>query len=124
MTLPQNKGFAEYIIAAGNGVLPEGMCRKADMQPYSASAFLRHNETMCRVEYRNGIETVWSSARFDRRLAKADWLIALTGTIGRRRFYAGRNYGCAVVSLPCAEKACRRTRVFGRRTREEPTMRR
>jgi hypothetical protein len=30
------------------------------------------------VEYRNGIETVLEQCEFDQRLAKADWLIALT----------------------------------------------
>jgi len=77
LTLPQNKGFTEYIVAAGNGVLPEDVPegRYATVLGKRIPASQRNN---VRVEYRNGIETVLEQCEFDRRLAKADWLIALT----------------------------------------------
>ena len=77
LTLPQNKGFTEYIIAAGNGVLPDDVPegRYATVLGKRIPATQRNN---IRVEYRNGIETVLEQCEFDRRLAKADWLIALT----------------------------------------------
>ena len=77
LTLPQNKGFREYIIAAGTGVLPEdvpdGIYATVLGKRIPAS---RRNSI--RVEYRNGIETVLEACEFNRRLQQADWLIALT----------------------------------------------
>ena len=77
LTLPQNKGFTEYIIAAGTGVLPEdvpeGIYATVLGKRIPAS---RRNSV--RVEYRNGIETVLEACEFNRHLQQADWLIALT----------------------------------------------
>ena len=77
LTLPQNKGFTEYIVAAGTGVLPEdvpeGIYATVLGKRIPAS---RRNSV--RIEYRNGIETVLEACEFHRHLQKADWLIALT----------------------------------------------
>lgn len=77
LTLPQNKGFTEYIVAAGNGILPEDVPEGiyATVLGKRIPATQRNS---IRVEYRNGIVTVLEQCEFDRRLAKADWLIALT----------------------------------------------
>ena len=77
LTLPQNKGFTEYIIAAGSGELPEDVPegRFATVLGKRIPASQRNN---LRVEYRNGIETVLEACEFNWHLAKADWLIALT----------------------------------------------
>ena len=77
LTLPQNKGFTEYIVAAGSGVLPEDVPegRFATVLGKRIPASQRNS---LRVEYRNGIETVLEACEFNWHLAKADWLIALT----------------------------------------------
>jgi hypothetical protein len=77
LTLPQNKGFTDYIIAAGAGVLPEDVPEgiHATVLGKRIPASLRNN---IRVEYRNGIETVLEACSFNDHLARADWLIALT----------------------------------------------
>jgi hypothetical protein len=77
LTLPQNKGFTEYIVAAGTGVLPDDVPdgRYATVLGKRIPASQRNN---VRVEYRNGIETVLEECEFNLRLARADWLIALT----------------------------------------------
>ncbi len=77
LVLPQNKGFTRYIIAAGNGVLPDevpdGIEAEVLGKRIPAS---RRNSAM--IEYRNGIETVLEKCEFHFHLSKADWLIALT----------------------------------------------
>lgn len=77
LTLPQNKGFTEYIVAAGGGELPEDVPegRFATVLGKRIPASQRNS---LRVEYRNGIETVLEACEFNWHLAKADWLIALT----------------------------------------------
>jgi hypothetical protein len=77
LTLPQNKGFTEYIIATGAGLLPEDVPEgiHATVLGKRIPASLRNS---LRVEYRNGIETVLETCSFNEHLAKADWLIALT----------------------------------------------
>ncbi len=77
LTLPQNKGFTEYIIAAGAGDLPDDVPdgRFATVLGKRIPPSRRNN---IRVEYRNGIETVLEACEFNRHLSKADWLIALT----------------------------------------------
>lgn len=77
LTLPQNKGFTEYIVAAGTGILPDDVPegRYATVLGKRIPASRRNN---VRVEYRNGIETVLEACEFNWHLAKADWLIALT----------------------------------------------
>jgi hypothetical protein len=77
LTLPQNKGFTEYIVAAGTGELPEDVPegRYATVLGKRIPASQRNN---VRVEYRNGIETVLEGCEFNRHLQEADWLIALT----------------------------------------------
>ena len=77
LTLPQNKGFTEYIVAAGAGALPDDVPEGlyAIVLGKRIPASQRNN---VRVEYRNGIETVLEECEFDLHLARADWLIALT----------------------------------------------
>ena len=77
LTLPQNKGFTEYIIAAGTGVLPEDVPdgRYATVLGKRIPASQRNS---IRIEYRNGIETVLEACEFNLHLNRADWLIALT----------------------------------------------
>ena len=77
LTLPQNKGFTEYIVAAGTGVLPDDVPegRYATVLGKRIPASQRNN---VRVEYRNGIETVLEECEFNLYLSRADWLIALT----------------------------------------------
>ena len=77
LTLPQNKGFTEYIVAAGTGVLPEDVPegRYATVLGKRIPASQRNS---IRVEYRNGIETVLELCEFNLHLSRADWLIALT----------------------------------------------
>ncbi len=77
LTLPQNKGFTDYIIAAGTGVLPDDVPegRYATVLGKRIPASQRNN---VRVEYRNGIETVLEVCDFNFHLSKADWLIVLT----------------------------------------------
>ena len=77
LTLPQNKGFTEYIVAAGTGVLPEDVPdgRYATVLGKRIPASQRNN---IRVEYRNGIETVLEFCEFNFHLGRADWLIVLT----------------------------------------------
>jgi len=77
LTLPQNRGYHEYIIAAGGGFLP-------DMVPDGIGATVlgkripvsRRNSSQ--IEYRSGVETVLDISKFDFRLRRADWLIVLT----------------------------------------------
>ena len=77
LRLPQNKGFTEYIVAAGAGVLPEdvpaGIHATVLGKRIPAS---RRNSVQ--IEYRNGVEAVLETCAFNDALAKADWLIALT----------------------------------------------
>ena len=77
LTLPQNKGFTEYIVAAGTGVLPEDVPegRYATVLGKRIPASQRNS---VRIEYRNGIETVLEECEFNQHLSRADWLIALT----------------------------------------------
>ncbi len=77
LTLPQNKGFTEYIVAAGAGVLPEDVPegRYATVLGKRIPASQRNS---VRIEYRNGIETVLEACEFNLHLNKAHWLIALT----------------------------------------------
>jgi hypothetical protein len=77
LTLPQNKGFTEYVVAAGTGELPEDVPegRYATVLGKRIPASQRNN---VRVEYRNGIETVLELCEFNLHLSRADWLIVLT----------------------------------------------
>lgn len=77
LSLPQNKGFSNYIIAAGNGMLPDQIPEgiEATVLGKRIPASQRNS---AQIEYRNGIETVLDQCEFHRRLSKADWLIALT----------------------------------------------
>ena len=77
LTLPQNKGFTRYIIAAGGGILPERVPEgiEATVLGKRIPASRRNS---AQIEYRNGIETVLEECDFNFRLSRADWLIALT----------------------------------------------
>lgn len=77
LALPQNKGFTRYIIAAGSGILPDAVPEGIEAEVLGKRIPAgRRNSAM--IEYRNGIETVLEKCEFHFRLAKADWLIALT----------------------------------------------
>ncbi len=77
LTLPQNRGYHYYIVAAGAGVLPETV-------PIDVSATVLGRKipagqrNSSKIEYRSGAETVLEESRFDFRLNKADWLIILS----------------------------------------------
>jgi hypothetical protein len=77
LTLPQNRGYHNYIIAAGGGVLPETV-------PANVSATVLGRKipagqrNSSQIEYRSGAETILAESRFDFRLNKADWLIILS----------------------------------------------
>jgi len=77
LTLPQNKGFTEYIIAAGAGVLPEDV-PEGKYATVLGKRIPASQRNSIRIEYRNGIETVLEVCEFNLHLSKADWLIALT----------------------------------------------
>jgi hypothetical protein len=76
-TLPQNKGYTNYIVAAGNGFPPNRM-------PDGISATILGGQipdlytNSAQIEYRNGIETVLDICQFDFHLSRSDWLIVLT----------------------------------------------
>ena len=76
LTLPQNKGFRNYIIAAGNGILPESVPEGIDATVLG-KRIPASRRNSAQIEYRNGIETVLDICKFHHHLAKADWLIAL-----------------------------------------------
>jgi hypothetical protein len=77
LTLPQNRGYHYYIVAAGAGVLPETV-----PDDISATVLGRKipagQRNSSQIEYRSGAETVLEESRFDFRLNKADWLIILS----------------------------------------------
>lgn len=77
LTLPQNRGYRNYIVAAGGGYLPEtapqGIYVTLLGQKIPAS---RHNSSQ--IVCQNGSETVLDVSEFNYRLNKADWMIALT----------------------------------------------
>ena len=77
LTLPQNRGFSRYIIAAGGGVLPEHVPEgiEADVLGKRIPASRRNS---AQISYRSGVETVLDICNFDLHLSKADWLIVLT----------------------------------------------
>ncbi|MCE5189257.1 MAG: glycerate kinase [Eubacteriales bacterium] len=77
LTLPQNRGFTHYYIAAGSGPLPEQLPQgvEATVMGKRIPASRRNS---AQIEYRNGIETVLETCNFHQRLSKADWLIVLT----------------------------------------------
>jgi len=77
INLPQNKGFTNYIIAAGNGMLPDTLPEglTATVIGCKVPTTRQYNE---QITYRNGTETVLDICDFDMQLKKADWLIALT----------------------------------------------
>ncbi|MPM41798.1 hypothetical protein SDC9_88457 [bioreactor metagenome] len=76
LTLPQNKGFRNYIVAAGNGILPESMPEGIDATVLG-KRIPASRRNSAQIEYRNGIETVLDICEFHHHLAAADWLIAL-----------------------------------------------
>lgn len=77
LKMPQNRGFNDYIIGAGGGVLPESV-------PDGVSATVlgkripASRKDSSQIEYRNGAETVLDVCGFDFLLKNADWLIVLT----------------------------------------------
>ncbi len=77
LTLPQNRGYHYYIVAAGGGVLPETV-----PDDISATVLGRKipagQRNSSQIEYRSGAETVLEESRFDFRVNKADWLIILS----------------------------------------------
>ena len=77
LTLPQNRGYAYYYIAAGNGALPDSVPDgiEATVLGKRIPASRRNS---AKIEYRNGIETVLDICNFNAHLARADWLIILT----------------------------------------------
>lgn len=77
LTLPQNRGYTRYFLAAGNGFLPEQVPEgtEATVLGKRIPASRRNS---AQIEYRNGIETVLDVCNFNDHLSKADWLIILT----------------------------------------------
>lgn len=77
MNLPQNRGFTHYVIAAGNGFLPDQLPESvnATVLGKQIPASLRNSS---QIDYRNGIETLLDVCDFDFYLSKAEWLIILT----------------------------------------------
>lgn len=77
LTLPQNKGYTRYIVAAGGGVLPE---RVPDglFVTVLGKRIPAAQRNSAQIEYRNGIETVLEECSFDFFLGRSDWLIVLT----------------------------------------------
>lgn len=77
LTLPQNRGFTRYCIAAGGGVLPEQIPEGTEAAVLGKRIpATRRNSAQ--IEYRNGVETVLDVCNFNAHLSKADWLIILT----------------------------------------------
>ena len=76
LSLPQNKGFRRYIIAAGNGILPERVPDGVDATVLG-KRIPASRRNSAQIEYRNGVETVLDICEFDFYFVKADWLIAL-----------------------------------------------
>ena len=77
LTLPQNRGFTHYYIAAGNGILPEQVPEGIDATVIG-KRIPASRRNSAQIEYRNGVETVLEICNFDAHLAKADWLIILS----------------------------------------------
>lgn len=77
MTLPQNRGFTHYIIAAGNGFLPEQLPESVDATVLGRRIPASQRNSS-QIDYRNGVETLLDICNFDFHLSKADWLIILT----------------------------------------------
>ena len=76
LSLPQNKGFQRYIIAAGNGILPERVPDGIDATVLGKRIPASRRNSV-QIEYRNGVETVLDICEFDFHFSKVDWLIAL-----------------------------------------------
>ena len=76
LSLPQNKGFRNYIIAAGNGILPEHVPDGVDATVLG-KRIPASRRNSAQIEYRNGVETVLEICTFDHYFSKTDWLIAL-----------------------------------------------
>ena len=77
LTLPQNRGFSHYYIAAGNGILPEQVPEGIDATVIG-KRIPASRRNSAQIEYRNGVETVLEICNFNAHLAKADWLIILS----------------------------------------------
>ena len=77
LTLPQNRGFTHYYIAAGNGILPEQVPEGIDATVIG-KRIPASRRNSAQIEYRNGVETVLEICNFNAHLAKADWLIILS----------------------------------------------
>jgi len=77
LTLPQNRGFTHYYIAAGNGILPEQVPEGIDATVIG-KRIPASRRNSAQIEYRNGVETVLEICNFNTHLAKADWLIILS----------------------------------------------
>ena len=77
LTLPQNRGFTHYYIAAGNGFLPEQVPEGIDATVIG-KRIPASRRNSAQIEYRNGVETVLEICNFNAHLAKADWLIILS----------------------------------------------
>ena len=77
LTLPQNRGFTRYYIAAGNGILPEQVPEGTDATVIG-KRIPASRRNSAQIEYRNGIETVLDICNFNAHLANADWLIILS----------------------------------------------
>jgi hypothetical protein len=77
LSLPQNRGYRNYIVAAGSGFLPETVPEgiRATVLGKRIPANQRNSS---RIEYRSGVETVLELSEFDFRLGRVDWLIVLT----------------------------------------------
>ena len=77
LTLPQNRGFTRYYIAAGNGILPEQVPEGTDATVIG-KRIPASRRNSAQIEYRNGVETVLDICNFNSHLANADWLIILS----------------------------------------------
>ena len=77
LTLPQNRGFTKYYVAAGNGILPEQVPEGIDATVIG-KRIPASRRNSAQIEYRNGVETVLEICNFNAHLAKADWLIILS----------------------------------------------
>lgn len=77
LTLPQNRGYRRYVVAAGSGALPDRVPEgiEATVLGKRIPASQRNS---AKIEYRNGVETVLDACNFHHHLQQADWLIILT----------------------------------------------
>lgn len=77
LTLPQNRGYHSYILAAGGGYLPETAPDDTFVTLLGRKIPASRRDSS-QIICQSGTETVLDISNFNYRLNKADWMIALT----------------------------------------------